>query len=236
MHDTPNFVYGNLPFLMRVIKNHSKFKSNWLESLWNHLSTKYTVLLSISERFLAIHSLMILCHLPCLSGLWHTRDIYIDPSRHKFENCILPFFVSHSCLGRLLAAQPTQAALRRKTWKETIFKMAGRITFYEYLLHFRYTFSSISGGRCLGNGASLINKFLQKNTTLILALSSHKTNATQSLLTLWFDKKSLANLLSMMWRTGKKPFKSCSMLFGDFKIVIWQYKPITCWIKWLNDT
>ena len=38
------------------------------------------------------------------------RDMYIYPSRHNFENCLLHDFSPQSCLGRLLPAGPAQAA------------------------------------------------------------------------------------------------------------------------------
>ena len=36
--------------------------------------------------------------------LYHITYRYIDPSRHNFENCLPPQFVSQSCLGWPLAA------------------------------------------------------------------------------------------------------------------------------------
>ena len=59
----------------------------------------------------------------------HTRDRYIDPSHHNFENCLLPCFETSQLLGSAIgSSRPAQAALRNETWKETIFKiMLGRI-------------------------------------------------------------------------------------------------------------
>ena len=60
----------------------------------------------------------------CCYGHWevqvaadHITYRYIDPSRHNFENCLPPQFVSQSCLGRLLAAWPAKGAMRDKSWK-----------------------------------------------------------------------------------------------------------------------
>ena len=44
--------------------------------------------------------------------LYHITYRYIDPSRHNFENCLPPQFVSQSCLGQLLAARLAKGALR----------------------------------------------------------------------------------------------------------------------------
>ena len=49
---------------------------------------------------------------------------YIKPSLHNFEICLPPWFVSESCLGRLLVAWLATGSLRDKSWKETIFKIS----------------------------------------------------------------------------------------------------------------
>ena len=42
---------------------------------------------------------------------------YIDPSRHNFENCLLPWCSPQRCLGKPLAARLAQVVLRGKSWK-----------------------------------------------------------------------------------------------------------------------
>ena len=47
----------------------------------------------------------------------HTRDWYIVPYRHNFENLLIPRFFSYSCQW------PAQAAVREESWNEKQFKI-----------------------------------------------------------------------------------------------------------------
>ena len=51
-------------------------------------------------------------------GWIHITYRYIDPSRHNFENCLLPWFSPQSCLSWPSSQWPAQAALMEKSWKE----------------------------------------------------------------------------------------------------------------------
>ena len=65
------------------------------------------------------------------------------------------WFTHQSCLGRPLATRLAQAALRGKTWKETIFKIiAGRINIYTIMV-VSYMGSSLQSANC--NVLSILN-------------------------------------------------------------------------------
>ena len=52
---------------------------------------------------------------------------YIYSLSTYFENCLLPRFVTQSTFSRPSSQRPSKAALRDKSWRETIFKIkAGR--------------------------------------------------------------------------------------------------------------
>ena len=80
-------------------------------------------------------------------SLWHTMRNshyirYIDPARHDYDNCLLPWFSTQSCLGRPLAARPAQEALCGKSWKEKISKLWREGSMYLYVMWRNLTFQT----------------------------------------------------------------------------------------------
>ena len=53
----------------------------------------------------------------------HITNMYIQSLRTYFENCLCPRFVSQGSFSQPSSQWPAQAALRHKSWRETIFKL-----------------------------------------------------------------------------------------------------------------
>ena len=92
------------------------------------------------------YSKKILSNVDCC---FHIIYRHIYPSRHYLKHFFLPYFVPQSCMSQLSSQWPDLAALRDKTWRETIFKIiAGSINIYIQLWSFLTWVLALQSANC----------------------------------------------------------------------------------------